>query len=153
MKRDFEEGEKNLSQKNTLCGGNHCGKCCGGSCSGCGSLELTQAEADFLLTFAELPFQPVVGKDVSDCHVYAFPACMSEESPKPDVRPEVISALAGKGLIEADYDIPLRNYDYQGFEDYPLHGSMALTIRGQQVLDQLYSLGFESSADVKGDRP
>ena len=153
MKRDFEEGEKNLSQKNTLCGGNHCGKCCGGSCSGCGSLELTQAEANFLLTFAELPFQPVVGKSVSDCPVYAFPACTPEENHVPGVHPELISVLAGKGLIEVDYDIPLSNYDYQGFEGYPLHGSMALTYRGQQVLDQLYSLGSELSPDRRGGRP
>ena len=102
-----------MSQKNTLCGGNHCGKCCGGSCNGCGSLELTQAEATFLLTFSVLPFQAVVGKDISDFPVYAYPVCALEENPGPDVRPELISVLAGKGLIEVDYDIPLSNYDYR----------------------------------------
>ena len=142
-----------MSQKNTLCGGNHCGKCCGGSCNGCGSLELTQAEATFLLTFSVLPFQAVVGKDISDFPVYAYPVCALEENPGPDVRPELISALAGKGLIEVDYDIPLSNYDYHGFEGYPRHGSMALTHRGQQVLDQLYSLGFAPSANRRGGRP
>ena len=29
----------------------------------------------------------------------------------------------------------LGNYDYHGFEGYPRHRSMALTHRGQQVLD------------------
>lgn len=93
-----------MSQKNTLCGGNHCGKCCGGSCNGCGSLELTQEEATFLLTFSVLPFQAVVGKDISDFPVYAYPVCALEENPGPGVRPELISVLAGKGFIEVDYD-------------------------------------------------
>ena len=28
----------------TNCGHDHCGRCCGGSCTGCGALELTQDE-------------------------------------------------------------------------------------------------------------
>ena len=47
----------------------------------------------------------------------------------------------------------LSNYDYHGFEGYPRHGSMALTHRGQQVLDQLYLLGFAPSANRRGGRP
>ena len=40
-----------------------------------------------------------------------------------------------KGLISLDYDIPLKNYDYAEYSAYPVHGSMALTARGQAALD------------------
>ena len=152
MKQDSEEWREDLKYTNTVCGRNCCGKCCGRSSGGCGSLELTQAEANLLLTFAVLPFQPVVGKDTSDRPVYAYPEGMVEEHLTTNVCPEIISALMGKGLIEVDYNIPLRNFGYSGFEDYPLHGSMALTLRGQQVMDQLFFLGFGAAADGKGDK-
>ena len=32
----------------TNCGHDHCGRCCGGSCTGCGALELTQDELNAL---------------------------------------------------------------------------------------------------------
>ena len=48
-----------------------------------------------------------------------------------------------------NYDIPLNNYNYLGFEDYPLLGSLALTYRGQQVIDELSSQGFDRPEDKK----
>ena len=36
------------------CGHDHCGRCCGGSCTGCGALELTQDELSLLRRFAQL---------------------------------------------------------------------------------------------------
>lgn len=54
-----------------------------------------------------------------------------------------ILGLAGKGLIRLDYDMPLRGFDYAAYREYPLHGSMALTGRGQDVLEQIEILGIE----------
>ena len=43
----------------TNCGHDHCGSCCGGSCTGCGALELTPDELALLRRFAQLPFLPI----------------------------------------------------------------------------------------------
>ena len=40
-----------------------------------------------------------------------------------------------KGLIEIDADEPLRGFSYGGYEKFQRHGCMALTARGQLVLD------------------
>ena len=39
--------------------------------------------------------------------------------------------------------MPLRGFDYAAYREYPLHGSMALTGRGQDVLEQIEILGIE----------
>lgn len=127
-----------MERVDITCNRNHCGGCCQGHCSGCGMLELTQEEEGFLLTFAELPFQPLVSKSGSEVPVYAY----LEELDETNVRPDVIQALAVKGLIQVDYKIPLNNYEYQGFEDYPIHGSMALTYSGQLIIDELFYRGI-----------
>lgn len=43
----------------------------------------------------------------------------------------------------------LNNYNYQGFEDYPLQGSLVLTYRGQQAIDELSIQGFDRPEDKK----
>lgn len=130
-----------MDRQNFVCGNDRCGMCCGGNCSsracsGCGAVQLTRAECDLLLTFAELPFQPVVSRDGAGRPVLAYADEAAGERSE-EISPDVITGLADKFLIQVDYDIPLGNYDYRGFEDYPYHGSMALTYRGQQVVDEL----------------
>ena len=49
----------------------------------------------------------------------------------------------GKGLLRLDYDIPLENFDYAAYRNYPLHGSMALTGHGQDILEQIEIQGIE----------
>ena len=112
--------ENNPNLESPVCKGNHCGICCGGECSRCGVLELTREEAAFLVTFAELPFQPVVSKADLKCPVYAYRSLDAGEDTVNDISPETISSLVDKYLIQIDYDIPLNNYNYLGFEDYPL---------------------------------
>ena len=141
--------ENNPNLESPVCKGNHCGICCGGECSRCGVLELTCEEAAFLVTFAELPFQPVVSKTDLKCPVFAYRSLGAEEATVNDISPETISSLVDKYLIQIDYDIPLNNYNYLGFEDYPLLGSLALTYRGQQVIDELSSQGFDRPEDKK----
>ena len=49
----------------------------------------------------------------------------------------MIKLLAAKKLISVDLDVPLSNYDYGVYKLFPVHGSMALTQRGQQAIDQI----------------
>lgn len=110
----------------------HCGGC--EKCSGCDrSLLLTPQELDLLRTFAQLPFLPVARK-ISDTD----PVCLEfGEGLTP-----VIACLEKKGLIDIDYHQPLKYFDYSAYSAYPLRGSMALTLRGQEVLDALELQGF-----------
>ena len=114
------------------CSHNNCGACCGGNCGGCGgALAL-------LRRFAQLPFLPAARRWDSEMPVYL------EENAGPEAFSAAILALARKGLIRLDYDIPLQNFDYAGYGQYPCQGSMALTARGQTALDLLDIQGIEA---------
>ena len=58
----------------------------------------------------------------------------------PTLRRDLIK-LEKKGLICIDFEKPLRGADMSAYKSYPIHGSMALTARGQQVLDILEKQG------------
>lgn len=115
----------------------NCGHC--GSCESCArSLVLTEKEIEFLHRFAQLPFLPVARKASNEVPVYL------EEDSTPDSA-AVITCLEKKGLIDIDYHLPLSGFDYAAYAAYPLRGSMALTLRGQEVLDtiDLQGIGAE----------
>ena len=105
----------------------NCNGCCG-SCGSCGaSLLLTQEEVSLLRRFGEIPFLPVARK-ASDM----TPVCLEGENLS-----DILACLEKKGLIDIDYHAPLKGFDYRAYGAWPLHGSMALTARGQEVLDTL----------------
>ncbi len=109
------------------------GNCCGSceSCSGCGrELELTEKEIDFLNTLAQIPFLPVARKIGEDKPVYLEEGNREEMS-------LVLQCLEKKGLISLDYDKPMKGIDMSAYRDYPIRGSMALTERGQLVVEML----------------
>lgn len=54
----------------------------------------------------------------------------------------VLQALERKGLISLDYDQPLPGVDMSAYAGYPVHGSMALTARGQTILEMLEIQGI-----------
>jgi hypothetical protein len=100
------------------------------SCSGCArELELTGAELDFLKTLGQVAFLPVA-RNMGDLNP-VFP-----ENPGEDFS-LLLQCLEKKGLISLDYDKPLKGYDMDIYSAFPIHGSMALTQRGQQVLEML----------------
>ena len=108
---------------------------CGGncaSCSGCArELVLTKRELDFLEELGQIPFLPVarfMGEDK--------PAFPEEDTPEMTL---LLQCLEKKGLISLDYDKPIRGCDYGS---YPIQGSLALTQRGQQVLEMVQIQGF-----------
>lgn len=114
----------------------NCNTC--GGCSGCDrSLLLTDAELELLKLFASLPFLPVARKADGDFPVFF-------EGGDPAHNGLLLACLEKKGLIDIDYHRPLVGFDYSAYESYPLKGSMALTLRGQEVLD---TLEFQGAAE------
>lgn len=114
-----------------------CGGDCG-HCSGCaGALELTGQEMDFLRLLGQVAFLPVARKTDDLTPVYL------EDGPeKQEENALVLRLLEKKGLICLDYDAPLKGAAMERYRAYPIHGSIALTQRGQQVLELLEYQGF-----------
>lgn len=105
-----------------------CGGCKGG-CTGCGgcdkSLTMTQPEIDFLMLLAQTPFLPV-GRQLGE------EAPIFENDP---AKTPVLEVLEKKNLISIDYRAPLKGCRDSWYASCPVKGSLALTARGQQVLD------------------
>ncbi len=112
-----------------------CGGCSGncGGCGGCGSsLTLTVQEVELLQTLEQVPFLPVARRSDTMDAVCREP----EMTGIPDVT-LTLALLEKKGLIDLDYRSELKGFDYAAYNGYPVRGSMALTERGQQVLELL----------------
>lgn len=115
--------------------GNCCGNC--GACSGCArELVLTEKELEFLNTLGQIPFLPVARKMGDLTPVYLEEGAQEEMS-------LLLQCLERKGLISLDYDKPLRGFNESAYAAYPIRGSMALTERGQQVLDLMEYQGVQ----------
>ena len=109
------------------------------SCENCGgcdrcdrSLTVTEGELEILTTLAQIPFLPI-GRRMDD----PAPVYLEEDTHTPEEYTLILQCLEKKGLISLDYDRPLKNADYSRYVHLPIHGSMALTARGQQVLEVL----------------
>ena len=112
---------------------------CGGNCdvcSGCArELVLTASEVAFLEQLAQIPFLPVarhMGEDK--------PALPEADTPENTL---LLQCLEKKGLVSMDYGSALRGADMSAYSAYPVHGSMALTQRGQAVLETLEIQGIQ----------
>ena len=111
---------------------NNCTGSCGG-CSGCGTaLELTAGEIAFLEELAVFAFLPVARRadDMTPYYVEGDAYSREEYS-------AILLHLERKKLIDIDYGSPVGSYADPGYEGLRVHGSVALTARGQQVLEQL----------------
>ena len=112
-----------------------CGNC--GGCNGCDrSLTITEPELEILNTLGQLPFLPIARKMDDPAPVY-----LEEDAHSPGEYTLILQCLEKKGLISLDFDRPLKNGDYSRYAHLPIHGSMALTARGQQVLEILEKQG------------
>lgn len=113
-----------------------CGNC--GNCSGCaGALELTKQEMDFLRQLGQVAFLPVARRmgDLTPVYLEDGPEKQAENA-------VVLQLLEKKGLISLDYDTPLKGSALERYAAFPIKGSMALTQRGQQVLELLDYQGY-----------
>ena len=114
---------------------------CGGNCSSCGgcakALVLTPMELDMLQTLAQIPFLPVARKADDMTPIYLEDTRYSREDYS-----LILACLEKKGLIDIDYRQNLAGFDYSAYAEFPCHGSMALTQRGQTVVEMLELQGF-----------
>ncbi len=116
--------------------GNCSGNC--SACSGCArELVLTQKEIDFLNLLAQVAFLPVARSMGDLTPVYLEEGAQQEMS-------LLLQTLEKKGLISLDYDKPLAGFDDAAYVAYPIRGSMALTERGQTVLELMEYQGIEA---------
>ena len=107
-----------------------------GACSGCArELVLTGKEIEFLNTLGQYAFLPVARTMGDLTPVYL------EEGDR-DEMSLLLQCLEKKGLISLDYDKPLRQFDESAYAAYPIRGSMALTERGQKVLELMEYQGI-----------
>ena len=113
---------------------NNCSGCtnCGG-CGGCGgSLTLTRDELLVLQELAQVAFLPVARNLGEDLPIY----------PGAD-KTLILQLLEKKGLISLDYDLPLKGFSHPEYDKCPIRGSIALTNRGQQVLELVEFQGID----------
>ena len=109
-----------------------------GACSGCArELVLTGKEIDFLNTLGQYAFLPVARSMGDLTPVYLEDGDREEMS-------LLLQCLEKKGLISLDYDKPLRQFDESAYAAYPIRGSMALTERGQKVLELMEYQGIRT---------
>ena len=115
-----------------------CGGCCG-NCGGCGStLVLTAEEITMLRLLGQIPFLPVARSAASMEPVY-----LEEGELSPDESSQALQRMEKRGLISIDYDQPLKGGYSPAYDAYPIKGSIALTILGQQALELLEIQGVE----------
>lgn len=108
-------------------------------CSGCaGTLELTQGEIGLLRDLAQFSFLPVARKAGDMVPVYLEDDVHSREEYS-----LILQCLEKKGLIDLDYRAPLKGFDMSAYKGLPVHGTMALTQRGQTVVEMLEIQGIE----------
>lgn len=114
----------------------NCGGNCG-SCSGCArELVLSRAEIGFLQEVGQYAFLPVE-RQIGDL-TPVYPGESMDEN-----MGVLLQLLEKKGLITLDYDKPLAGYS--GYGDNPIRGSIALTRRGQLVLEMLEYQGVSEN--------
>ena len=103
------------------------------SCSGCArELVLTEREVTFLGELGCVAFLPVARKMGDLTPVY-----LEEGVEKAADYEVLLQVLEKKGLISLDFDKPLKGFNDSAYAEYPIRGSMALTERGQKVLEML----------------
>ena len=116
---------------------------CGGNCGSCGGcakeLVLTEAEIFMLDTLGQFPFLPVARRADDMTPVYLEDTRYSREEYS-----LILQCLEKKALISIDYDVPLSGADISAYKGLPVHGSFALTERGQQVLEMLERQGIQN---------
>ena len=108
---------------------------CSGGCGCARELTLTEGELEMLEKLSQIPFLPIARK-IDD----AAPIYLEDQDHAPEEYSLILQLLEKKNLISLDFDRPLKNH--VPCPAYPIHGSMALTARGQQVLELLELQGI-----------
>ena len=114
---------------------------CNGNCNGCkgcaSSLTLTEGELSVLRLLEQIPFLPVARKAGEESPVFLEANAYTTEE-----YALILLCLEKKGLVDLDYHSPLAGCSYAAYVGYPVRGSMALTARGQQILETIQIQGL-----------
>lgn len=112
---------------------------CNGNCASCGGcakeLLLSQPELEILNLLAQVAYLPVARKPDDMTPVYLEPDAPEQVS-------LVLQVLEKKGLVDLDYSSPLKGFDMSAYKGFGVHGTVALTARGQTVVDLLDKQGI-----------
>ena len=110
------------------------------SCSGCaGVLELTDGEIQMLEELGQFAFLPIARKADDFVPIYLEAADRT-----PEEYSLILQVLEQKRLVTLDYDQPLAGAYGPQYAPYPVKGSVALTVRGQNVVKMLEIEGIRS---------
>lgn len=103
-------------------------------CGGCSArdLSMTKEEIKVLSYFAEIPFLPIYRKISSE-----LPIFLEKDEYSIEMYSNILLCLEKKGLITIDFDVPISGWISEKARQYPIIGSMALSVRGQNVLEIL----------------
>ncbi len=110
------------------------------ACGGCkhgGELELTRPEMDFLEELGQFAFLPVARRADDPA-----PLNPDGDAYGADEYSLILQLLEKKRLISIDFDKPLKNFSSEKYAPFSLIGSVALTERGQKVLEILQMQGI-----------
>ena len=78
----------------------------------------------------QVAFLPIARKPADE-----YPVCM-ELSEYDSVQSGLaLACLEKRGLVDLNYDAPLKGADMSAYADYAVHGSAGLTERGQEAAD------------------
>lgn len=115
---------------------------CQGNCAACGGcakqLTLTEAEIAMLKKLGQIPFLPIARRADDMTPVY-----LEDTAYDPAQYSLCLQVLEQKGLVSLDYDQPLPGADMSAYAAYPVWGSMALTAKGQAVLEMIEMQGVQ----------
>lgn len=115
---------------------------CNGNCGSCGGcakeLLLTEGEIALLQKLGQIPFLPVARRADDMTPVY-----LEDDDHTREEYSLILQVLEKKALISLDYSAPLKGCDMSAYKGLPVHGSIALTQRGQTVLELLELQGTE----------
>ena len=93
---------------------------------------------ELLQTLEQIPFLPVARR-VDDM----TPVYLEEQRHSVEEYSLILQCLEKKGLISLDYDKPLKGFHDPVYDGYPIRGSVALTKRGQDVLELMEYQGIQ----------
>ena len=114
---------------------------CNGNCGSCGGcareLTVTAWEVEMLRKLGQIPFLPVARK-MGDLN----PVYLEDGDHSVEEYSLILQCLEKKGLISLDFAQKIRGFDDSAYAAYPIRGSMALTGRGQQVLEMIELQGI-----------
>ncbi len=114
----------------------NCDNCSGTCCGSCGgAYVLDEGEIVLLRRLAEIAFLPVSRRADSGEPIY-------REDERFDYT-LALQCLEKRGFVSIDYDQPLKDLRCPTYAAAPVHGSVALTARGQEILDAMDWFGVE----------